>query len=357
MKQTVFILILFSVSCLLQASEISPDANGECTTSVREAGRLFQDGHYDKCIDILEGVLRTCNLSRNEKMVTMELLAKAYIETDDPGKADAAVNVMLHNYPHYELKEQDNPESFNRLVKKYKVHPQLSIGIRNTADWINFKTTKVYSVLEGIDYSKSYNQRREGILTGFGLMYYGWAEFEFDRDISLNGDLIMKWTKFSRDLSKASTFDVNFSETDNYIEIPLYLKRYFHLGKNTLPYITAGMGWLYMTKANGNAAIYYTNIDSTASTGNINMIGMRNRNTIEWVAGAGIGYKLKNLRLFLDVRYYGGLNSFTNPENNLVNNKLINDYYYIDNSVKLNQFEIGASASFTFINSVKKIRH
>jgi hypothetical protein len=359
MKYIIFILVLFSGCCLLsgQTTSLRTRNVNDCLTILKEADRSFQDGLYDKCINDLEGLLKTCSLSRSEKERAMELLAKAYIETDDPGKAETAVNLMLKNFPHYELREQDNSESYNRLIKKYKVHPQLSLGIRNTADWVHFKTTKIYSVLDGIDYSESYDQKLEGILQGFGLMYYGWAELEFDKDISLNGDLIFKWTKFSRDFKKASTFDLNFSETDNYIEIPLYLKRYFHIGKNTLPYITAGMGWFYMTKANGNATINYTNVDSTATTGNINMLGMRNRNTFEWIAGAGIGYKLKNLRLFLDVRYYGGLNSFTNPEKGLNNSMLINDFFYVDNSVKLKQFEIGASVSYTFINSVKRIRH
>lgn len=359
MKRIVFIFILFSGYCLLrsQTIDIGTKTDSECLTIVKEADRLYQEGSYDKCIDVLEGVLRICSLSRSERALAMELLAKAYIETDDPGKAETAVNLMLKNFPHYELKEQDNSESYNRLVKKYKVHPQLSIGIRNTADWVHYKTTKIYSVLDGIDYSESYDQKLEGILQGFGLMYYGWAELEFDKDISLNGDLIFKWTKFSRDFNKPSTFNLNFSETDNYIEIPLYVKRYFHLGKNTLPYITAGMGWLYMTKANGYATINYTNIDSTATTGNINTLGIRNRHTFEWIAGVGIGYKLKNLRLFLDARYYGGMNSFTNPEKGLNNSMLINDFFYVDNSVKLKQFELGASVSYTFINSVKRIRH
>jgi hypothetical protein len=358
MKHIVFILIFYSGCWPLwgQTSDIGTKTDSQCLTIIKEADRLFQDGLYDRCIETLEGVLKNCSLSRSEKMHTMEILAKAYIEADDPDKAEAVVNVMLNNFPHYELKEQDNSESYNRLVKKYKVHPKFSLGIRNTADWVKYKTTKVNSVLDGLDYSKSYNQKLEGILQGFGLMYYGWAELEFDRDISLNGDLIFKWTKFSRDLNKVSTFDLNYSETDNYIEIPIYIKKYFHFGKNTLTYFTAGMGWLYMTKANGNATIHYMNSDSTASTGNINTLAMRNRNNFEWITGAGVGYKLKNLRLFLDARYYGGLNSFTNEKKGLTNSTLVNDFYYIDNSVRINQFEIGASISYTLFNSVKRIR-
>jgi hypothetical protein len=86
-------------------------------------------------------------------------------------------------------------------------------------------------------------------------------------------------------------------------------------------------------------------------------MSMRNKNTFEWLAGAGIGYKLKNIRMFLDVRYYRGINSFTNASNRYDVPFLQSDYYYIDNSVKMNKFEIGASISYTLKNSVKKIRY
>ena len=112
-----------------------------------------------------------------------------------------------------------------------------------------------------------------------------------------------------------------------------------------------------MTKATGNATKDYSGEIPSVTTGDISMLEARNRNTFEWIAGAGIGYKLKNLRLFIDVRYYSGIKRITNPEQGLSNETLTNDYLYIDNSVKLNQFEIGASASYTIINSVKRIRY
>jgi hypothetical protein len=357
MKRIVFILILFSGYFLLpgQTADTGAKTNSDCLNIVLEADRLFQNGLYDKCIDFLEGVLRTCNLSKSERVLALELLAKTYIETDDPGKAEAAVNLMLNNFPHYELKEQDNSESYNRLVKKFKIHPRLSIGIRNTLDWMNYKTTRIFYV-DGSYYDEPYSKELEGILNDFNWMYYGWAELEFEGDISLNTDLIFKWTNFKRDIIKPA-FNLTFREQDNYIEIPLYLKKYFHVGKNVLPYVTVGMGWLYMTKATGNAVIDYPDNTSPVTTGEINMLEARNRHTFEWIAGAGVGYKLKNLRLFIDVRYYGGMNSITDPEKGLNNSMLTYDYFYFDNEVRFNQFELGASVSYTLINSVKKIRH
>lgn len=367
MKYLTTIFILLSGISLLYGQNAGTGiatTDHDCIIIMKEADRLFQNGQYDRCINDLEGVISTCTLSRSEKIHVLELLAKAYIEIDDPGKAEATVILMLTKFPHYDLKEEANYEAYNRLVKKYKIHPQFSLGIRNTANWINYNQTEVFSVLDGLDYSMPYSTKLIGLLQGFGLVYYGWIEFEFDKDISLNADLTFMWSKYDRNFNESPGFNLDFWEKDNYIEIPVYLKKYFHIGNNVLPYVTTGMGWLYMTSANGNAEISYTkddiitgkNIDFFARAENINMLEMRNSSTFEWIAGVGIGYKMKNLRLFIDARYYRGLKSITNETERFSNSMLINEFFYIDNSVKLNQFELGASISYTLKNSVRRIR-
>jgi len=360
-------MILFSGFYKLegQIANIGTMSESDCAVVIELADKLFQDGRYDECIINLEAVMNSCVLSKTVKTHTLELLAKAYIETDDIENAEATVTLMLHISPHYEVTEADNSEVYNRLISKYKVRPRFSIGIRNTANWITYKQTEVFSVLDGLDYSVPYSTNLIGLLQGFGLVYYGWVEYEFDKDISLNADLTFMWSKYDRNFSQPPGFNLYFWEKDNYIEIPVYLKKYFHIGNNVLPYIAAGMGWLYMTSTNGNAEISYTkddiitgkNIDFYARAENINMLEMRNRSTFEWIAGVGIGYRMKNLRLFLDARYSHGLKSITNKNNRLNNSVLINDYFYVDNSVKLNQFELGASISYTLKHSVKRIRY
>jgi hypothetical protein len=125
-------------------------------------------------------------------------------------------------------------------------------------------------------------------------------------------------------------------------------------------YGSAGGSWLYMRSANLNISntipvyhngvpTYYSNVNN-----NINMLAQRNVNTFNWLVGAGIGYKLRNITLTLDWRYYGGLNSLTNPAAQMKNELLNTTYYYLDNTIKLNKTEVGATISFTISHSVKK---
>ncbi len=324
---------------------------------VRNAETAYKSGLYNNCIITLEVALDSCDYSRKDKERTLELLAKAYVETGDQEKADAIINRLLTKYPNYELKEAENPEMFNSLVNRYEIHPLLTIGAKNTANFLRHKTMKTYSVLEGLDYSQPIEQ------SGYWFTYYGMAEFEFVKDISINADVMFFLSSYFRNFYKEPGFKLSYWEHDGFIEFPFYLKKYFHITKNVLFYTSAGAGVFYMWKARGNVTLEYTsadvitgkNTDFEGGMYNVDLLSMKNRLNGQWNAGIGIGYKLKNLRMFLDARYLGCTGSFTAPEKSDLFPELKNDFFYIDNEMKINQFELGATISYTLFNSVKRI--
>lgn len=358
-----FISILIILAGCLPAEGQKPETgaifskdNGQI---VKTAEGFFQNGQFDKCIGILEDAMKLRPIKRDEKERVLELLANAYVETDDMQMADATVNLLLVNFPHYEADKSSNSEGFIRLVKKYRIHPLISIAARNTGDWFKFKTTKVHSVLNGLDYSVPYNGPKS-----FVFMYYANLEYEFVPRLSINIEGLFYLLSYSRSLSSPPGFSLYFSEATNYIEMPVYFKKYFDISKNVIFYGAAGFGYNLIFRSSGYASISYTkddlitgkNQDFSASEGNIDLLSMRNRNNFEWIAGVGIGYRIKNLRMYIDTKYYGGLTSFTNPGKMKQNDKLSNTYFYIDNSAKVNQFEIGVTISYTLFNSVRRIK-
>ncbi len=195
-------------------------------------------------------------------------------------KAEATVNLLLKNFPHYELKEAENPEMFNRTVKKYEIHPLFTLGAKNTANWLRHKTMKIYSVLDAIDYSPPLNE------SSYWFTYYGTAEYEFMKDISISGDMMFFLSSYWRNFQKDPGFKLSYTEHDGFIEFPFYLKKYFHVTKNVLVYASAGAGVFYMWKARGNVTLEYTRADIN-TTGidadfkgemyNINLLSMKNR--------------------------------------------------------------------------------
>jgi hypothetical protein len=357
MKRRSIILFLSFLTVIVSAQvgseKLKPDSlSGD---RLQRAITYYNSGQFLECISEIELILEKYELKKTDKVKALETGARAAVEMGQTGVADSYVNVMLKTFPHYDLKEEENPELFNRLVKKYIVHPAVIIGVRNTADWMNYKTISIFSY-NGLQYDAPYIKKLQGILNDFGLMYYGWGEIQFNRYFSINGDLTFKWISYNRQLTEGSPYTLKLWEQDNYMEIPIYAKRYFYPWKNVLTYVTAGFGWLFMTGSTGNVSIYYPAADSSNFTGDISLLPYRNRSTFEWLAGTGIGYKYRNLRMFIDARYYGGLNSITNPEKAAANETLVNDFRYVDNRIRLTQFELGASISYTLFNSVKRKR-
>ena len=353
MKRNVLILVL-----IVFALRVAGQTNCSAGESLKSAGIAYQSGLFLNSIQSLEFLLDSCDITRKEKLQALELLAKSYVEIDEMDKAEATVNILLRNFPHYDLIESENPEQYNRLVKKYKIHPLITIGVKNTANWLQHKTTGVYTVLDGLDYSQPQAK------APYWFTYYGMAEYEFINGLSANIDLMFFLSSYRRDIKADPTFNLIYIEHDGFIEFPVYLKKYFYLGKNFQVYASGGAGLFYMWKARGNVYLTYTtqdiitgkNADFNGYLEDVNYLDMKNRATAQWNAGIGVGYKVKNLRLFFDARYLGEIGSFTDPEKSDMFPELKNDFFYIDQKMKINQFEMGATISYTLFNSVKRIR-
>ncbi len=340
------------------AQKASPKSQ-DCSMEYSRAENAYKAGFFSDCIEILEELLVSCDLSRKQKERTMQMLAKAYVETGETGKAETTVNLLLKNFPHYELKEAENPEMFNRIVKEYVIHPKLVIGVKNTGNYLTHKTLKVYSVLDGLDYS-----RPAPLPSTYWFMYYGCAEYEFIKGLSINVDGSFFSSGYIRAFSKEPSFHLTYMETDRYIEFPFYLKKYFYPGKNFLLYASAGFGPVYNDRATGSVELRYRtadvitgmNADLDSAMYRINTLPLKNQLTWQWNAGGGIGYSYKNFRVFVDVRYLGGVGSITDPEKSYLLPELKDFWFYIDHEMKINQFEVGLTISYTLINSVKRIR-
>ena len=346
-------IILFFILCFVSTTK----AQSNCDQNIKQAEELYNSGDYENSIIILEKSIKECNFSDKKKEEALEFLAKSHLEQDNINQAEITVQSLLENNPQYELKETDSHEDFDLLVKKFDVHPLFSLGISNAGMQPKLKIFKTYSILGNIDYNTPYKT------TKTILLYYAWAEYEFKKNLAVSLDIIPFSLHYDRSFSKKTDWAMIYTENISFVEVPLYLKKHFQVSKNILPYASVGMGYLRMLKADATSYIAYTNEDvftgeksDYSATGNTEVLKMRNKNNYEWLAGVGIGFKFKNFGLFFDARYCGGLNSLTNSANRFKNDVLTNDYFYIDNSIKLNKVEFGISLSYTLKNVIKKVR-
>lgn len=327
-----------------------------CIEKYKQAEKLYYNGDYNSCISNLEKALYICEFSKIEKQDILILLIKAYIEIDNIEQAEATIKKLFQNNPNYELINDDN-EDFINLVRKFNNHPLFSIGIRYAIGQYNLKITKVYSVLNDVDYSVPYT-------TAKNLQkLYGFIEFEFKKNISLNAEISFYDISYNRILYKEfvnkSVYSLSYSENLSLSEIPLYLKKQLSINNKISLNAILGIGWIRIIQANANPSITINEPTSDPyinSTNNINVKDMRNINTFEWIAGMGIGYRLENFKLNIDFRYSGGLNSLTNTNKRYDNTLLYSKYYYIDNSIHFNMLDFSLSIAYIlkYSNSSKK---
>lgn len=358
MKQLIVLFLILFCSTLVSSGQnlgaivSSLKSNGE--EVLQKAGELYNNGDYDGCISLLDSVSKNTWLTKKGKENIYTLKTKALLEKDEIPQAEDVVLKILKRNPNYELIEENNNEDFNRLVKRFYVTPKFSLGVKNAIMNFNFKNTKSYSILETVDYNVPYLKYGNGWYTN----YYGWMEIQPFKSISFNFDLIYYGIGYYRVLSnRTNDWNLYYSENLTFLEIPTYVKKSFSV-KNFLFNIQGGLGYLYLTNSKANVSLSYTEggVDKSIYHNEIDMTSLRNKNNFEWLAGGSIGYKIRNIRIYLDARYFGGLTNIVNPSQRKSNTELVEDYSYIDNDFKFNKaLEIGASISYIFKHSVKKI--
>lgn len=364
-KRTLIIFIFSaSVTCLAgqQNDQVATNVR-DCSGKLRDAESAYQAGQFLSAIEVLEESLDSCDLSRKQKELALELLAKSYLEAGENGKAETTVNILLKKFPHYDLREDRNPEMFNRMVKRYVIHPSLTIAVKNTGNWLRHKTIKSYSVHPDLNYSRPFDESGND----YWFNYYGCAEYEFLRGLSINIDASFYYSGFFRYIITKPGFPYNYEiyyeELNIFWEFPVYLKKYFYPGKNFILYLSGGYGpfWTDYAKAT-KVTLDYTeentgkgmSADYNRVLENYNVRPIKNKLTWQWNAGAGIGYSIKNLRFFMDARYLGGVGSLSAPEKSDLLPVLKEEFFYIDQEMKIDQFEVGITISYTLFNSVKK---
>lgn len=352
MKKSIILFFFFFTATLFAQEKKAHDIM-ENNQQFTKAKDLYQEGNYDSCLVLLEDLLKGRNYSKKERNDMFELLINAYLEKDDLPKAETTVERLFQNDPHYELIEADNTVEFNRLIRKYDVYPKFSLGVRNTVIHSTYTIGKVYSTSNSlINYNAPYNTS-----SVYYVMYYGWMEYMFKKDWSLNMEGIRYGLSYYRTLAdNSSSAILTYNENMTVYKIPFYLRKYFHPTKNLLLYGAAGFSFDRIAAAQASAYYYqYTGSGQyvNKNSGNVNVLNSRNPFLVETMLAAGIGYNLKSISFYLDIRYYYGLTSFTNASARLDNPLLLNDYSYVDDLVRINQFEFGASISYHFSYHVK----
>ncbi len=347
-------LLLTMLFCVVLNSQ----SQDNCQTMIRDAELVFESGNYDDCINILENALKDCNYSSQEKEEALIVLIRAYLEEDNIDEVNKGIVKLLKNNPNFKLREGLVQQDFVAYFNKFRVRPLLSIGVRFGIGIPQYKVTKKYSILDGVDYNAPYNWRVEG---QFEIS----VEFSFINNLSLSSEAGYISYKYKRSITGVDSWNLDYTEKISYFEFPLYLKKYFEIKKlNYKPFLLTGLYFTRLQSAFADVELTYHSYDyltnetdrNDISSTKIDRVDERTLNNYGVLFGLGLSHKIKNFIFSTDVRYSIGINNIMSVKNKYHNSELIYNYYYVDNDVKINKLDLSFSVHYVFNYVVKKLK-
>ena len=362
MKKSVYISLFLIATISGLFAQTSANSNPEntvvCDAVLENAKQLFELGNYEECISLLKSALRTCHFSKKKKEKMIELLTTTYIEKDELSSADTNFRKLLLNNPDYSIQDYSGIDEFSRLLKSYYVYPTFSISANGQFSKQNYFSSKIYSVNPQNNYDTKYQSE---------LNYNGFIRLEqrVKENLSFNIDFSSNNLSHSREI-KSENSTINFSEKTNYIQTAIGVNFIFNTSKKFNYYIGAYSGINYLL---GNAISIKQEKEKLKNPFGYEMENIKNelqsydfsiaRNRWVYLSGMKIGASMRVSSWFftseLNINYT--VNTLNDKNYRFYDDKLIEEYSYIDNDIKLLNalFSVGFGRHFTY--KVKNIKN
>jgi len=348
---------------------------GQQSDCLREAQQKFDQGLLTNIPEQLGECLSPGNRKteftiKEEEIQAQKLLTKTYIYLDDQKNANQAILRLLKIDPEHEP-EDDDPAEFLYLYNKYQSKPNFSVTIKlgGSSSFVNEGET--FSLFNLDQSTREYTPTQTFPVLGVGF------EYRFLKDLSVGTELRLANKEYdfqsvpystslnTSDGISANFQQLNFTENQTYIEVPLYLKYSFGKNKVWVPYAYAGYEINYMIAAeidqiNRDIVGDFEAQGSDAPAIDIldNAEPLREEENYSALVGIGVKYRafFRVDYLFLDIRYSQGLTNVVKASNRFDNDlaaSLQNRFGYVDGNFKLNTLAVTFGFSKSFYKTKK----
>jgi len=327
-----------------------------CDNAVEEGNDLYTSGRYDESIKLLEEALKSCGLTKTKRDKAYAILINCSIEKDSLNAVDNYFVRLLQKNPLFDPKDNNELDDFEKYYNNYTVLPKFSISLRKSIFAPFYPLGKTYTVLPDADYTTPY--------LGLSKFSGGNLGFEYRRKEknSLNIELAYVQMDYSRDITKDNLLKLNYSENLSYIEVPLYVKRYFRPKKKLNFNIAFGYNNHILLKSEASLIDTITHTDpfddapltSTNKALLVDIKNMRNKYLGGFIIGTAMNYKLGYFTLSLDARYVQSFSLANNKYNRYINSDFIRTYYYIDNDFRVGRIELAFTIQYHIKYQVTK---
>jgi len=323
----IFILLLGVSRSNLKAQ------NNECEQTLSFASAEFEAGRFYG----LPGILKSClekGFSKEQKIRAYLLLTQSYLILDDPAAAENSYLELLKADPEYLATPLHDPIDVYYLSKKFTSTAIFTPHFHAGANTSWPRTIHSLSTTSAIDQLSKDKINKIGFQAGADV------DWNIDERWSLSLGAGYSRKSFKSDLNDNNQgYRSTFTETQDWIDIPLLLKYSLDSGKFR-PFVYAGLSANLLVGAKLSPEGTDYNMDpkltnqQASKAPDQSISSMRNFFNSSLVLGGGYKYKVGKNFFYFDLRYMAGLTNIAknggfNPL--LVQFQYQSDYFRLDN--------------------------
>jgi hypothetical protein len=334
--------VLFSSLALI----LSAQETNTCAENLKTAQSLFDKGQVEQVPAMLVDCMKK-GFKREEQLAAYKLLIQSYLFEDKLEKADSTMLAFLRKYPEYILSPTDH-SSFGNLFNSYKVTPVIQIVFHigtNMPFLTNVNLATVSSEPVKKDYSSSF----------LNLYASLEAKFALSRKFEVNIEGGYSQSSFTSVENFLGFGNINYTETQNRIEVPVTTTfNIVSLGKFT-PYLRAGIGAALDLRSSANASFVPSDLNNSDSHTGPDIDRKDSRIFMDLFGQAGLGLKFKTTRGYLNFEVrsnFGFLNQTIRGSSSSENLRW--EYYYTDDDFNLNNLNITLGYTQIFYKPSKR---
>lgn len=333
-------------------------AQSSCDDKIIEAEELYEEGKYNKVVNILTSVLEECEISKNKRSEIDKYLSGAYYEMDEIEEADKYMMRFIKKNSYYEINESNDPYAFKQEIVNFKTWSLFYISLSGGTSIDNILVEKIYPVKDST--STNYNQPVKTTKSFSVLAEVGW---NINKYLSINSGFGASSFTLNQSIPMYSGLNFDYKENIIQLNVPIYLKFSYPFKNGLIPAIYLGADFTQLYSI--NYAYSYS------QTGTINpdneflisrkkdnipityLANQRNLNRNSALAGARLSYRLKKIQIYLDFRYKMDIESYNKIDERYFDADLFLSNSYVLPDFKIESYQVLLGFSFDFMYKVK----
>jgi hypothetical protein len=345
-KQTPFIRFMFASLFLLLSPGLFSQETGTCAEKLKNAQSFFDKGQVEEVPGLLKDCLKS-GFKKEEELTAYKLLIQTFLLQDKLDQADSTMLEFLRKNPEYQLSPTDH-SSFVYLYNNFRVRPVLQVSIHAGLNkpFLTFVDPVLTSGEKEVSKFKS----------SLNLFFSAESKFKIGKKTEAGFELGYSIMKFTNRIPYYNGYtSINYTESQQRIEVPLFVQYDFTSFGKFIFYGRGGLGAAYTLGVTANAIFTPTDPNNRDTRTGETLNRKDSRIAIDYFAqiGAGLKYKIPMGFFFAEIRTDIGTLDQYKPGGKAIPQT---DFFYAwrDPSFRLNAVNINIGYTYIFYKPSKR---